>query len=174
MKKPVLLLLAALICLVFVCCSPVSDREEESSVFVPVSEVSSEEISSEPLVTLSDYLAEQTSQWQTEVSHLAENKIKLEVLAEEDLLVYRYRYEENPGDLTKVKENLDAAIEKEKDQFQKVLGDLQKEVPTVLGLKVEYLTADGTPIFGRTFVLNSETSGETNEMTSQKSEAAGE
>ena len=133
MKKPVLLLLAALICLALVCCSPVSDGEEVSSS-TPISEVSSEEISSEPLVPLSDYLAEQTSQWQTEVSHLAENKIKLEVLAEEDLLVYRYRYEEDPGDLTKVKENLDAAIEKEKDQFQKVLNDLQKEVPTVLGL----------------------------------------
>ena len=143
MKKPVLLLLAALICLALVCCSPVSDGEEVSSS-TPISEVSSEEISSEPLVPLSD------------------------------LLVYRYRYEEDPGDLTKVKENLDAAIEKEKDQFQKVLNDLQKEVPTVLGLKVEYLTADGTMIFGRTFVLNSETSGETNEVTSQKSEAAGE
>ena len=168
MKKPVLLLLAALICLALVCCSPVSDGEEVSSS-TPISEVSSEEISSEPLVPLSDYLAEQTSQWQTEVSHLAENKIKLEVLAEEDLLVYRYRYEEDPGDLTKVKENLDAAIEKEKDQFQKVLNDLQKEVPTVLGLKVEYLTADGTMIFGRTFVLNSEMSGEKSEAASQES-----
>ncbi len=174
MKKPVLLLLAALICLALVCCSPVSDGEEESSVFVPVSEVSSEEPSSEPLVTLSDFLAEQTSQWQAEVSHLAENKIKLEVLAEDDLLVYRYRYEEDPGDLTKVKENLDAAIEKEKDQFQKVLNDLQKEVPTILGLKVEYLTADGTMIFGRTFVLNSETPDEKSEAASQKSEAANE
>ena len=107
--------------------------------------------------SLEEYLTSIQDEIDAQIAALGDD-MKLEVKADGNKLVYSYQYAydvaESLGvDINTVKEALDVQLVDESviSQFQDVLSDIQKVVPSAEAVVVKYLNADGSEITSKEF-----------------------
>ena len=107
--------------------------------------------------SLEDYLASIRDEIDAQIAALGDD-MKLAVEADGNKLVYSYQYAydvaESLGvDINTVKEALDVQLVDESviSQFQDVLSELKKVVPSAEAVVVKYLNADGSEITSKEF-----------------------
>lgn len=167
MKKFWVLLMCVVVCLGLMACNSEpddTDRDDDASaaatqtmeavstatVSATVS-TSTPEATSASGVTLEQFIALIQPQIDAMQESLEESGQKLDIIARDKSLVYIYQYTVDVGDVSAIRDGLEAAMEALSSNFEGILDQLQSAVPEAESVIVEYLDKDGQLIYSKEY-----------------------
>lgn len=100
-----------------------------------------------------DQLQKFVEQNKSSIAALSTDMMTAELVARDNLLVYKYTYTETYSSemLETMKKYFDASFEEQGDTFKKSLNQIRTEIPTLEALVVEYYNGDNTLIYSMDF-----------------------
>lgn len=163
MKKFWVLLMCVVMCLGLIACNSEpddTDRDDDASAAatqtmetVSTATVSATvstptpEATSASGVTLEQFVTLIQPQIDAMKESLEESGQKLDIIARDKSLVYIYQYTVDVGDVSAIRDGLEAAMESLSSNFEGILDQLQSAVPEAESVIVEYLDKDGQLIY---------------------------
>ena len=171
MKKFWVLLMCVVMCLGLIACTSEpddTDRDDEASaaatqtmetvstatVSATVSAIVSTptpEATSASGVTLEQFVTLIQPQIDAMKESLEKSGQKLDIIARDKSLVYIYQYTVDVGDVSAIRDGLEAAMESLSSNFEGILDQLQSAVPEAESVIVEYLDKDGQLIYSKEY-----------------------
>ena len=171
MKKFWVLLMCVVMCLGLIACNSEpddTDRDDDASaaatqtmetvstatVSATVSAIVSTptpEATSASGVTLEQFVTLIQPQIDAMKESLEESGQKLDIIARDKSLVYIYQYTVDVGDVSAIRDGLEAAMESLSSNFEGILDQLQSAVPEAESVIVEYLDKDVQLIYSKEY-----------------------
>ena len=102
-------------------------------------------------MTLDEYLDSIQGELEQMNAIVQKNGLNLKVTCKNNSLVYTYIYSFDVGDISSVKEALDASLEDTSSTFESSLNELKKYVPGAESIIIEYINTDGKLILSKEF-----------------------
>ncbi|MDL2234211.1 DUF4854 domain-containing protein [Ruminococcaceae bacterium OttesenSCG-928-L11] len=93
-------------------------------------------------------------QMQDQIPQLEEqfgDTMKIEIMAEENTLIYRYTFKEDVGDADAVAEGLEAGMAAESATFETIAQQLRTAGVKDASVKIQYFNADGSSLYETEF-----------------------